>query len=77
MLTSDDFVIIVPRQGLPFIAEQGGDVSQYVDGHDFRVSRTVALRNGRSLTGSVFRARELSASDDIHIQDLLNQRFAE
>jgi hypothetical protein len=76
MLTSDDFVITVPRQGLPFIAEPGGDLSQYVDGHHFRVNRTVALRSGRSLTGSVFRARELSASDEIHIQDLLNQRFA-
>ena len=75
MLNSDDFVIIVPREGLPFIAEPGADLSPYVDGHHFRVNRTIALKDGRSIHGSVFRARETTASDELHIHDLLNQQF--
>ena len=76
MLNSDDFVIIVPREGLPFIADSGSDLSKYVDGPHFRVNRSVALKDGRNLQGSVFRARETTAADELHIHDLLNQRFA-
>ena len=75
MLNSDDFVIIVPREGLPFIAEVGADLSPYVDGHHFRVNRTIALNNGRSIQGSVLRARDTDAADELHIHHLLNQRF--
>lgn len=76
MINSDDFVIIVPSAGLPFIADTDSDLSKYVDGHHFRVNRSVALKNGRSLQGSVFRARETTAADELHIHELLNQRFA-
>lgn len=74
MLNTDDFVVIVPPQGLPVLAKPGEDLSPYV-GELFRVNKTVVLRDGRSLSGSIFRGRETSASDELHIMDLLNQQF--
>jgi hypothetical protein len=75
MLASDEFVVIVPQEGLPFLAEPGADLSGYVGSH-FRVNKRVVLKNSRSLAGSVFRAREMTAADELHMLDLLNQRFA-
>ena len=60
---------------MPFVAEPGSDLSEYVGNQFFRVSKTVALKNGRSVTGSIFRGRETNASDEIHILTLLNERF--
>lgn len=75
MIASDEFVVIVPHDSLPFLAEPGADLSEYVGSH-FRVNKRVVLKNGRSLAGSVLRAREMRAADELHMLDLLNQRFA-
>jgi hypothetical protein len=75
VIASDEFVVIVPHDGLPFVADPGADLSEYVGSH-FRVNKTVVLKHGRSLAGSVFRAREMTAGDELYILELLNQRFA-
>jgi hypothetical protein len=75
MINADDFVAIIPRDGLPFLAEPGADLTEYLDQNFFRISKTVVLKGGQSLTGSVFRSRETTAADEIHMTDLINQRF--
>jgi hypothetical protein len=77
MIIPDEFVIVVPRVGPPFITEPGADLSEYIGNQFFRVNKLVALDNGRSLSGSVFWGREKSAGDEFHIMHLLNQRVSE
>lgn len=75
MQNSDDFVVIVPTQGEAFLAEPGDDLSLYVGQHFTHLNKAVALKDGRHLQGSVYRGRETSASDEVHILDLINQQF--
>ena len=77
MIHSDDFVAIVPTDGLPFLAGTGDDLSEYVGERYLRVNKTVTLRDGREIRGSVFRARKTTAADEIHLMDLIKQRFGQ
>ena len=77
MLNTDEFVIVVPREGAPTLAQPGGDLSPYVGSGYTRVSKVVALKNGRSVQGSIYRARETTAADELEIIDLLNQQFTD
>src|SRR4051812_36278759 len=76
MLNTDDFLILVPLDGLPKLLPTGADVSEYVGQRGvLRVNKTVALNDNRSVTGSIIRLRETSAADEIHIMDLMNRHF--
>lgn len=76
MIASDTFVIIVPVDcGLPFLVTPGDDLSAYLDIPFVRLNKTVALRDGKSVQGSVFRGRKTTAGDELHIHELLNSLF--
>jgi len=76
MLTSDDFVIIVPIKGLPRLAAAGEDLSPYIGTSFSRANKTVALKDGRAVQGSVFWAGARSAAAELQILELLNAQFA-
>jgi hypothetical protein len=75
MLKDDDFVVIVPVNGAPILAIPGEDLSPYVAQPFTRLGKMVALKDGRTVSGSVFRGRETTAADEIRIIELLNKLF--
>lgn len=76
MLHSDEFVFLIPLDGLPVLAEPGDDLSPYVGVPFERFTETFALRNGRSVKGSIFRAKPMNAGHHLYIVDALNEKFA-
>ncbi|HRN51913.1 MAG TPA: hypothetical protein PK788_00290 [Gemmatimonadaceae bacterium] len=76
MTSDDDFALIVPRHGEPVIVEPGDDLSEYVGSQLSTRRRAVALKSGRSVTGTIYAIRELSGEDEIAIEVLVNEFFA-
>lgn len=76
MNINDDFVIIVPRDArkVPFLVDPTSDLSEYV-GEFIRVSKTVQRYQGKSVSGSVYRGRETTVSDELTIMDLISATF--
>ncbi|MDB4915628.1 MAG: hypothetical protein JWM95_3272 [Gemmatimonadetes bacterium] len=78
MLTTDDFSILVPVDGPPRLVLSSSELVSFGDGpKDFRKNRVIALKDNRTVQGSVYRKRDTSASDELHIFELLNSRFRE
>jgi hypothetical protein len=75
MLNTDDFTIVVPIDGAPRLIQPGDDLSPLVNSDCNRLNKTVALKDGRSIKGSIFRARATTAADELGIMELLNAHF--
>lgn len=74
MITTDDFKIIVPATGEPRFATQT-DIVDAVARGQFRTTKTAALLDGRSISGSVYWERPKDASADLAVMFLLAERF--
>jgi hypothetical protein len=75
----DDFVVVVPPSGEPFLGEPAELLAVGVESLGFRASRLVVIVDGRAegpmLVGTVLRARDLSTADQLAIMSLVGSRY--
>lgn len=69
------FVCIVPPTGAPRLVNSSFDMQDLHDSGSYRGSDVVHKVGERYVVGRVWRARELSAQDDIAIMELVAERF--
>jgi hypothetical protein len=75
----DDFVVVVPESGDPFLGNPLELLAAGASSRTFSASRLTVLVDGRAegpmLVGTVLRARELSHTDHLAIMSLLGSRY--
>jgi hypothetical protein len=70
------FVIPVAPSSVPKLVEGDADLALWVDDAAYTpINKSVALKNGRRLTGTIHIARPLTSADDAAILQILNDRF--
>jgi hypothetical protein len=75
----DDFVVVVPVSGDPFLGDPHELLAVRAESIGFKASRLAVIVDGRPegpmLVGTVLRARALSTGDQLAIMSLVGSRY--
>ncbi len=70
----DDFRIIVPENGSPFLASPGAHLAPH-HGGVFKKSQRAQTIGKQTIAGSIYRARDLGEDDELAIRELIAALF--